>query len=553
MKLLQRAVEQSEKEYEHIRKLQITDVQNPDFGGYVNYDFGLVPQATGALAARPMTLYFCPQSRFYKSKEALACADMLVQHLLNHLHGDGTLDYFQCNFHSAPDTAFAVVALAKAAKLITAETKEEKAFRDKLYTALRRMGDGMVNGGFHTPNHRWVISAALSLINALMPDERYLRKIDQYLAEGIDCNEDGEYAERSAGGYNEINNRAMLILAQELDRPELLEHVRRNLELMYAFYHSDFSIFTENSTRQDKGTTLYADKYVYQYLICGDALGDESLRSAGAAILQSCMERGRDFPVALEDVLLFPGAFSAIPAPASAESFRVNRLFRESGLLRLSNGDLNLWALEKQPAFLFLKCGDIDLYIKGGISFFNCRHLTVENIRKSGDGYEMDYAGSGQYYLPFGEHQGTSDWWAMDKEKRETMGHLSVKAGITVTPAGEGFDIRVKTEGCPNATIRFEIGVIPNVKVFGPSYQITATPGANVIATGGDVTLFDGNDIVVIGPAFAANGMTKGLFGAVQPSEHRFNIFFNDVTNFDRTFSVRAKEQLANGIPSTLE
>lgn len=28
---------------------------------------------------------------------------------------------------------------------------------------------------------------------------------------------------------------------------------------------------------------------------------------------------------------------------------------------------------------------------QGGISFFNCRHLLMENIRPCGDGYEMEY------------------------------------------------------------------------------------------------------------------------------------------------------------------
>ena len=283
MDLLQRSVAEYEKEFEMLEKYQITDPQDPDFGGYYNKDFGVVAQNCGSAAAKPMTLYFCPQSRYYKDPRALACADGLVQHLLNHLHPDGTMDYYSCNFHSAPDTAFVTLALAKPAKLVKAETPEEKAFQKKLFLVLRRMGDGMVEEGFHTPNHRWVISAALALLNTLMPDERYVARIDQYLAEHIDCNEDGEYAERSAGGYNEINNRALLILAQDLGKTELLEYVRRNLEMMPVFYHTDFSIFTENSRRQDKGTAPYAEKYAYQYLLCGHALHDEALRAIGTA------------------------------------------------------------------------------------------------------------------------------------------------------------------------------------------------------------------------------------------------------------------------------
>ena len=403
------------------------------------------------------------------------------------------------------------------------------------------MGDGMVEEGFHTPNHRWVISAALALLNTLMPDERYVARIDQYLAEHIDCNEDGEYAERSAGGYNEINNRALLILAQDLGKTELLEYVRRNLEMMPVFYHTDFSIFTENSRRQDKGTAPYAEKYAYQYLLCGHALHDEALRAIGTAQLEACIRCGRPFPLAAEDLMLFPEAFQNLPAPAGPELFEVDRLLKGSGLLRLSRGGLNLWAVERQPAFLFLKKGGIDFYIKGGISFFNCRHLLMENIRPCGDGYEMEYEGTGQYYQPFGEYQGTNDWWEMDHSRRRTSGHLSVKVKATVTPVDDGFDIRVQTWGCPASTIRFEFGILPNVLIHGEGYRIPANAGGSLVAAKGELELFDGKDTVSVGPGFAVNDVIKGLFGAVPASEDRFNLYFNDVTNFDRRFSIRVK------------
>ena len=53
--------------------------------------------------------------------------------------------------------------------------------------------------------------------------------------------------------------------------------------------------------------------------------------------------------------------------------------------------------------------------------------------------------------------------------------------------------------------------------------------------------MFDGKDTVSVGPGFAVNDVIKGLFGAVPASEDRFNLYFNDVTNFDRRFSIRVK------------
>ena len=66
-----------------------------------------------------------------------------------------------------------------------------------------------MEGGFHTPNHRWAIAGMLKLCGRLFNDDVMYASADRYLAEGIDCNEDGEYAEKSAGNYNSVNNDAM--------------------------------------------------------------------------------------------------------------------------------------------------------------------------------------------------------------------------------------------------------------------------------------------------------------------------------------------------------
>ena len=222
-----------------------------------------------------------------------------------------------------------------------------KGLSRKAIQAVESNGGRYGDKGFHTPNHRWVISAALALVNTLVPDRRYVKRIEEYLVEHIDCNEDGEFAERSAGGYNEINNRALLITCTELGKTELLEYFRRNLNMMPVFYHTDYSIFTENSRRQDKGTAPYAEKYAYQYMLCGHALQDESLRAIGAALLWDCIDKGRPFPLALEDLLLFPEAFENLPKPCGTELFAVNRLLKDSGLLRLSRNGLKIWAVER--------------------------------------------------------------------------------------------------------------------------------------------------------------------------------------------------------------
>ena len=52
--------------------------------------------------------------------------------------------------------------------------------------------------------------------------DEYAKGAESYLAEGIDCNEDGEYAERSAAIYNCVNNNAMIDLEPAPGRKNIL-------------------------------------------------------------------------------------------------------------------------------------------------------------------------------------------------------------------------------------------------------------------------------------------------------------------------------------------
>ena len=65
-----------------------------------------------------------------------------------------------------------------------------------------------------------------------------------YLKEGIDCNEDGEFSEKSAGNYNRINNDAMILLSQVTGDTTYEQHVLRNLRMMLTYIEPDGSIFT---------------------------------------------------------------------------------------------------------------------------------------------------------------------------------------------------------------------------------------------------------------------------------------------------------------------
>ena len=50
------------------------------------------------------------------------------------------------------------------------------------------------------------------------------------------------------------------------------EPVVRNLTMMLTYIEPDDSIFTNNSTRQDRGRKIYPKDYYFEYLYMGDVL-----------------------------------------------------------------------------------------------------------------------------------------------------------------------------------------------------------------------------------------------------------------------------------------
>ncbi len=273
-----------------------------------------------------------PESAHFRSPALIEPLQLAARFLRTAQHEDGTIDLYSTNFRSPPDTAFALETVCEAFAILK---RGQWSPHDPLLADLRAFivkgGAVLVTGGIHTPNHRWVVAAALARIHSLFPDARYVARINQWLAEQIDIDPDGQYTEKSTGNYSAIVNHCLLTVARLLDRPALQDAVRRNLEMTLYYVHPDGEVVTEASTRQDKYQrgSMAGYFYSYRYLALRDGNGQFAAMARQIA-LNSRSRLVSDLPAFLED----PNLQRRMPE-SQALPTNYAKLFRHSGLARI--------------------------------------------------------------------------------------------------------------------------------------------------------------------------------------------------------------------------
>ena len=216
-------------------------------GGFIT---GVTYRFLGALALADEHRSAAAQALF---PAALLAADAMMRAQ----RPSGLLDLLSVNYDSSPDTGFTVQQLCTVIELGRMQAQDDAvwvALLGKIEQFIRRAVPGMMDGGFHTPNHRWVIAAALSQAARLFPDLDVRRTVDAYLAEEVDIDAEGFFIERSVGVYDAVNDRSLLLIAENYGWPAALDAVERNLTLDLRLLHADGTAETGLSRRQDYGT-----------------------------------------------------------------------------------------------------------------------------------------------------------------------------------------------------------------------------------------------------------------------------------------------------------
>lgn len=442
----------------NFKVLKVTNPQHPYVGGYMDDAEIPNPHTTAGFIGKACMLMACPESVFYQSKETLKEVEEATKALLKMQHTDGTIDLLSTNFHSTPDTAFVLENIVPAYTFLKkSTTKGSEVALDLLKTFLKNAGEALTVGGIHTPNHRWVVSAALTKLNELFPDPRYLARIEQWLAEHIDIDPDGQYNEKSTNSYSPIVNRSLIIIAKGLNKPELLEPVRKNLVMTFYYVHPNGEVVTEASNRQDKGTIGNMVRYYYCYRYM--ALLDNNGEMAEMCRLIENTSTKNQLAGYLDYFLEDPNLWKELPV-SKALPTNYAKAFPYSGVVRIRRGNWDATILSNNASWLTFHKGNAVLQaMRIAASFFGKGQFDSVKIEQEGNTWVLRKSLEGPYYQPIAKEQiaADGDWDKMPRANRPQSEIQKLMTIVKISEANNGLQIEIDMHGTEGVPVSFEL------------------------------------------------------------------------------------------------
>jgi hypothetical protein len=519
------------RQIEEMLHWQIWDEQHPDHGAIYNADYG-----TADNKATSTFITVCAYLMLGKQEPDSALLDRLLpaaDYLLRAQRPSGNIDLLSVNYDSAPDTGFTVQQLCTIFELgrefLNSHTTGE-ALLNRLETFIRRTVPGMMAGGFHTPNHRWVIVSALTQAKALFPDLEIAETVEAYLAEGIDIDAEGAFIERSVGVYDAVNNRSLLFIYENWDCPETLAAVQRSLDFDLYLLHADGTAETGLSRRQDYGTREVALGLAACYLHAHHLAPNEIFSQAA----QWLSAKNRE-----ESIHLHWLAYALLkcgdPAPTEARlPDDYARHFPVNGVWRVRRGRLSASTFKGVTRLLTLVHGEAELSsIKISHTYFGtaCGHFISDEMTVDGNRALLRSEGLGRYRrpgyeLPLGRPVPPEAWEA-SFEERPLFKFPPLTSELAVEEVEGGFDLHLRTlNGLEHVAAQIAFDFPPGGVWETGDSRIMPQAGQVIFLKSGYGEMRYGSDAIHIGPGALAHGMWQMRDSELAPNHVRVLMTF---------------------------
>ena len=536
-----RVVKDTERRVQHALRTQNLDQNSPYYGAYVMAN-GVYMQKHALYQIASLAGAYLNQDTVYYHEETILRSMLLgLDYVDSTQHENGLFDYITCNFFSAPDTAFCIGIILPALQYLLKQenlTADETLLKDRLAKIIHKGGRGLLQGGFHTPNHRWAIAGLMAQCGKIFGEQDLLDGAQAYLLEGIDCNEDGEYSEKSAGNYNGVNNHAMMLLADALGDDSFEQHVIRNLKMMLTYWEPDDSIFTANSTRFDKDRLVYPDGYYFFYLYMGVKYNIPEFIAMANYAFQVVFEKNLLSPDLLLRLMLYP-ELRDYESDLCSTPTEYKAFYAESGIARVRHGKYSYTVMKDKSNFLYVHNGAIKLAVKIGGSFCEHRAFKAEKMWEENGEFHLHQTMHGWYYLPFPEKPDTSDWWKMDNASRPKKWGPDMDIDVVVRDTENGIDVDIRTSGVVGAPWRVELAFSGITRISNDHMTMPIHGDEVIVFKDSDFEVTDGFNTMQVGPAFGIHHFTEGKEDSEVKTAGAATVYMTDYTEFHHVISIR--------------
>jgi hypothetical protein len=525
---------------ESILPNQVVGKARSDRGGFVSAAEGMAGSAQFGCAQALGFAWLCEGSRYFGDSEILDRLALASNFAKEIRRPSGRFDLISTNWDCGPYTAFVVQALAPMVAAARRSSLPEAEQIEQQWSDIIRMAvPGMVAGGFHTPNHRWVLTSALSQALTLYPDLDALSTIEAYLAETVDINPDGEYTERSTAVYNAICNRSLRLTAESLNCPELLDPVRQNLDASYRLLHADGSVITSLSNRQDRGKRVVPVFMIDSYYAL--ARIDENGFYASTADWLSSFDRAA-VPWSIEPFLSHPewrdDDLERSPLPT-----HYSHLMPESGVWRARRGKRSATAAIGITSPFCIRQGNIDVNVKICATYFGLGQFKGDRLTPTDSGVRLEFDGKGRrhdgpiYSHPVGHAVSMEDYQDVMMEREVTVMD-PLEMSLDVREVEGGFDLRLVTsEPFDNIPVEVLFAFSPGGTLHSECMIIDGTAGHTAFLRRGSAIYHKGADAISIGPGTITHRMRDMRNSEPEPTA--FRLLTTLITPVDHTIQIR--------------
>ena len=369
-KIYKKIVDETDKLADEYIPNQVDDPKRPDFGGYFSPENGCCDAChvgTGMVAHIFGCCYFSKGSKYYNDDEMKTRLINALGFIKSQVRESGFIDLPNNNYDSPPDTAFMIGYLAQVAYMAK---KSEIDSDGKIYNAVIDIilpcAKSTAAGGFHTPNHRWVVCSALAQVMELEPKKCDFREIMEcYFAETVDMNADGFYFEKSLGVYDKVLDTRFIILGETYNgekykKEDYISFAEKNLDLRLNLMNNDCTMDTSVSSRQDHGKKYYLDccnAFLYMAI---EKNNPEFAKAALVALENPIIEANADLGAALYYFSRHP-EWKEKNIEVGELRTDCDRLMTESGIYRVKKGKLSATAKLEASDFFNMKYGSVTL------------------------------------------------------------------------------------------------------------------------------------------------------------------------------------------------